>query len=157
MKHGLKKHNGFTLIELMIVIAIVGIITSIAYPSYQGFVKSSSRGSAQADLMALAAAMERHKAANYTYNGAAEAAANTGKPAVFHAHSPSGEPVANKKYDLTIDSVTASGNGYVIIATPASGTAQIDDGKLYFYSDGRKAWDKDNSNTLASSEYCWGC
>lgn len=157
MTTGITHKKGFTLIELMIVIAIVGIITSIAYPSYQGFLKNSNRSAAQSDLMALAAAMERHKAANYTYNGAAESAANTGKPAVFHAHSPSSELAANKKYDLTIDSVTASGNGYVIIATPTSGTSQAGDGKVYFYSDGRKAWDKDDNNTLGTSEYCWGC
>ncbi|GAC14425.1 type IV pilin protein [Aliiglaciecola lipolytica] len=149
--------SGFTLIELMIVVAIIGIITSIAYPSYQGFLKTSNRGAAQSDLMALAAAMERHKAANYTYKGAAESNADTGKPAIFHTYSPSSEPVANKKYDLTIESVSASGNSYLITAKPVSGTSQAGDGNVYFYSDGRKAWDKDNSNSLSSSEYCWGC
>ncbi len=54
--------KGFTLIELMISVAIIGIITSIAYPSYQGFIVSTNRSAAQADLMSLAAAMERHKA-----------------------------------------------------------------------------------------------
>ena len=152
-----RKYNGFTLIELMIVVAIVGIIASIAYPSYQGFLKSSHRGAAQSDLMALAAAMERHKAANYTYMGAAVSDADTGSPQVFHAHSPSSEPVTDKKYDLTIDSVSTSGTSYVIIATPVSGTSQQDDGALHFFSDGRKAWDKDDSNSLGTSEYCWGC
>lgn len=152
-----RKNSGFTLIELMIVVAIIGIIVSIAYPSYQGFLQNSNRGAAQADLMALAAAMQRHKAANYTYKGAAESDADTGKPQVFHAHSPSSEPLANKKYDLTIDSVSTSGTSFVIIASPVSGTSQQDDGDLYFYSDGRKAWDKDDNNTLGISEYCWGC
>ncbi|GAA0857990.1 type IV pilin protein [Aliiglaciecola litoralis] len=151
------KAKGFTLIELMIVIAIIGIVTSIAYPSYQGFLKSSNRSAAQADLMALAAAMERHKAANYSYKGAAESNSNTGAPEIFHAHSPSSEPAANRKYDLTIDSVSASGNSFVIIATPVNSTNQSGDGKLYFYSDGRKAWDKDDSNSLSTAEYCWGC
>ncbi|WJG08479.1 type IV pilin protein [Aliiglaciecola sp. LCG003] len=151
------KNSGFTLIELMIVVAIIGIITSIAYPSYQGFMKSSNRSAAQADLMALAAALERHKASSYTYKGAAESAGDTGKPAVFHAHSPSSEPLANKKYDLTIDSVSASGNSYLILAKPVASSAQSGDGTLYFYSDGRKAWDKNDSNSLSSDEYCWGC
>ena len=43
----------------MITVAIIGIIASIAYPSYQGFAVSTNRGAAQADLMSLAAAMER--------------------------------------------------------------------------------------------------
>ncbi|WP_342807225.1 type IV pilin protein [Alteromonas sp. M12] len=150
-------NQGFTLIELMIVVAIIGIITSIAYPSYQGFLKTSNRGAAQSDLMALAAAMERHKASTYSYKGAAESAADTGKPAIFHDYSPSSEPAANKKYNLTIESVSTSGNSYMITATPVSGTSQAADGNIYFYSDGRKAWDKDNSSSLSSSEYCWGC
>lgn len=151
------KAKGFTLIELMIVVAIVGIITSIAYPSYIGFVKNGKRSAAQADLMALAAAMQRHKAGNYSYKGAASGGGNTGAPAVFHAHSPSSEPVANKQYSLTIDSVNASGTSYVLLATPVSGTPQSDDGKLYYYSDGRKGWDKNNNGNLESSEYCWKC
>ncbi|MEP4891422.1 MAG: type IV pilin protein [Aliiglaciecola sp.] len=150
-------NKGFTLIELMIVVAIIGIITSIAYPSYQGYLKTSNRGAAQSDLMALAAAMERHKASTYTYKGAAESAADTGKPAIFHQHSPSSEPAAKKKYDLTIETVSASGSSYMITATPVTGTSQAGDGNVYFYSDGRKAWDKDNSSSLSSSEYCWGC
>ena len=59
--------QGFTLVELMIVVAIVGILSMLAYPSYQGFIKGSNRSAAQADLMSLAAAMERHKAASYRY------------------------------------------------------------------------------------------
>ena len=69
------------MIELMIVVAIIGIIATVAYPSYQGFIKSASRSAAQADLMSLAAALERHKAASYTYEAAAVLAADTGKPA----------------------------------------------------------------------------
>ncbi|MBC3765445.1 type IV pilin protein [Neptunicella marina] len=151
------RDNGFTLIELMIVVAIVGIITSIAYPSYMGFVKNGKRSAAQADLMALAAAMQRHKAGNYNYKGAAAGGADTGAPSIFHAYSPSSEPASEKQYNLTIDSVNASGTSYVLLATPVSGTAQADDGKLYYFSDGRKGWDKNNNGTLASSEYCWKC
>ena len=55
-----EKYKGFSLIELMIVVAIVGILASIAYPSYQSFMTDGYRGSAQADMLAFAAAMERH-------------------------------------------------------------------------------------------------
>ncbi|MDN4503875.1 type IV pilin protein [Alteromonadaceae bacterium BrNp21-10] len=151
------KNKGFTLIELMIVVAIVGIITSIAYPTYMGFVKNGTRSAAQSDLMALAAAMQRHKAANFSYEGAADGGANTGAPAVFHAHSPSSEPVANKQYSLTISTVTGNGTSYLLLATPVSGTAQASDGKLYYFSDGRKGWDKNNDGTLGNAEYCWKC
>jgi type IV pilus assembly protein PilE len=55
----MKLSNGFTLTELMIAVAIVGIITSVAYPSYLNFLTGSRRSVAQADLVAFAAAMER--------------------------------------------------------------------------------------------------
>ncbi|ONF44733.1 pilus assembly protein PilE [Marinobacter lutaoensis] len=58
---------GFTLIELMIVVAIIGIIAAIAYPSYQEHVRKTRRATAQADLMELAQWMERQYAPDYSY------------------------------------------------------------------------------------------
>lgn len=150
-----KSNRGFTLVELMIVVAIIGIVTTIAYPSYQGFIKSSNRAAAQADLMGLGAAMERHKAATYSYKAAAVLAADTGKPAIFHAHSPAAEPYANRAYDLTISSST--GTAYLVEAKPKSGGTQAGDGSLFLYSDGRRAWDMNNNGSISSSEYCWKC
>lgn len=51
--------KGFTLIEVMIVVAIVAIVATIAYPSYQRYVQQSYRAQAQADLMEIAQFMER--------------------------------------------------------------------------------------------------
>ena len=147
--------KGFSLIELMISVAIVGIIASIAYPSYQGVVVSTNRGAAQADLMSLAAALERHKAAIFSYKAAADSAADTGKPSIFHQHSPSAELYANRKYDLYISA--SSGSTYAIEARPVTGTPQAGDGKVAFYSDGRRAWDANNNGTFSTTEYCWSC
>ncbi len=62
---------GFTLIELMIVVAIVGILAAIAYPSYQGHVIKTRRGSAQGCLLELAQFMDRYYTTNMAYTGAA--------------------------------------------------------------------------------------
>lgn len=149
------KVKGFTLVELMITVAIVGIISAIAFPSYQGFIKSTNRGAAQADLMSLASALERHKAASFTYKAAAESSADTGKPEIFHQHSPSNEPYDDRQYDLYISE--ASGSAYVIEARPLTSGLQASDGKLAFYSDGRRAWDENNNGSIGSDEYCWNC
>jgi len=62
--------KGFTLLELMIVITIIAILASIAFPSYQESVKKSRRGAAKADLVELANLMERYFTENNTYIGA---------------------------------------------------------------------------------------
>ena len=147
--------KGFSLIELMIAITIIGIITAIAYPSYQGFMVDTNRGAVQADLVSLAAAMERHKAASFSYKAAAVSAADTGKPDIYHKHSPSAEPYADRKYDLYISE--SSGSAYLLEAKPVTGTPQAGNGNLAFYSDGRRAWDANNNGTYNTSEFCWSC
>lgn len=67
------RNKGFTLIEVMIVVAIVGILASIAYPSYQEHVRSARRTAAQGCLMEQTHAIERFYSANMTYEDAEDA------------------------------------------------------------------------------------
>lgn len=134
----IRKHKnaaGFTLIELMIVVAIIGIIAAIAYPSYQSQVDRTRRVDGQGALMEMAAAMERHFAGNNSYLEAATGGANTGAPAIFPTEAPlSGD---TKYYDLTIQAATAT--TYTLRATPKG--AQAGDGVLELDSTGVKRWD----------------
>jgi len=153
----MKLEQGFTLIELMIAVVVVGIIVSIGYPSYQSIMTGTHRGTAQADLMSFASAMERHYATTFSYSGAATSGGDTGSPSIFTAYSPSTESAANKKYTLTIQSVGTDGSSYELRAVPVSGSSQAKDGTLYIFSDGRKAWDQNSDGSIAASEYCWSC
>jgi type IV pilus assembly protein PilE len=68
MINTLRRDHGFTLIELMIVVAIIGILAAIAYPSYQQYVERTRRSLAQADLLELVQVMERRYSATFDYS-----------------------------------------------------------------------------------------
>jgi type IV pilus assembly protein PilE len=86
--------GGFTLIELMIVVAVIAILVAIAYPAYDNYVRKTYRADAQADLMEAASYMERYYTENNTYVGAA----------LPYSQTPHG---GNARYNITL--VTAAG------------------------------------------------
>lgn len=60
--------KGFTLVELMVVVAILGVITAIAYPSYVEFVRKSNRSEAKAELSDVAQRLQRCYTTYAAYN-----------------------------------------------------------------------------------------
>lgn len=108
----MKKQSGITLIELMIVVVIIGILATIALPSYRQYIERTRAGDAQSALMSLANAMERYHTQNGTYVGAA-----VGTGGIFPAEAPlDGD---NKFYDLKIESATV--NAYELLAEAKNG------------------------------------
>ncbi|MFU8817082.1 MAG: type IV pilin protein [Pseudomonadales bacterium] len=64
------REAGFTLVELMIAVAILAIIAAVAMPIYNQYTQRTFRAEAQADLMNCAQGMERYAAVNFDYEGA---------------------------------------------------------------------------------------
>src|SRR5690554_2337838 len=95
-----RRSSGFTLIELMIVVAIVGILAAIAYPSYQRYVQDSRRSDARANLLQLAQFMERYYTANGRYVDG-----NGNAPALPFTEAP--RDGNDKYYDLRLTGVDA--------------------------------------------------
>lgn len=149
MGFGSRSNQGFTLIEVMIVVAIVGILAAVAYPSYQEHVKSARRAEAQSALMGLASAMERHFTVNNSYKGAGAGGGDTGAPVIYYDQVPNGGGTAY--YNLTIAS--ASDTAFVVQASPVN--AQAGDGFLDINNQGVRRWDKDNSGNIGSGETGW--
>ncbi|WP_081849594.1 type IV pilin protein [Marinobacter nitratireducens] len=143
------RQKGFTLIELMIVVVIIGVIAAFAYPSYVEYGERTRRSDAQGALLEFAAAMERHYATANSYEGAATGGGDTGSPGIFPDEAPlEGN---NKFYDLTI--TAASGTGYTLRATPKG--VQAGNGILELDSTGARRWDEDNSGGFGTGENDW--
>ena len=97
-----RETRGYSLVELMVVVAIIGIISAIAYPSYQSYMSDTYRGQAIADLEVCSMALERYYSDDFTYVGAV---IDDSAGSLCPNTSPSS---GNTQYDLTLVAATAS-------------------------------------------------
>ena len=128
------RNQGFSLIELLVAVVIVGILAAIAVPSYQSHIIKASRAAAQTELLELASLQEKiylnsnAYTANMTTAYTGNSTGGLGKTTGL---------TNDGKYTLT---VVSPGQTYTITATPVAGTTQAGDGNITISENGQRLW-----------------
>ncbi|PKG36664.1 type IV pilin protein [Psychrobacter sp. Sarcosine-3u-12] len=127
-KEIIKNQRGFTLIEMMIVVAIIGVLAAIAYPSYQQYVIKTKRTDMMSEMQNIASEIESRKLAQGSYS-AISAAVKTNFATAYPRQG-------TALYDVTINPTPLTPpnniltNKWIITATPRTGGQMANDGNL---------------------------
>ena len=103
---------GFSLIELLIVMAVVGILIAVSMPSYRAYIERAQRASAKVTLLDAAQFMERYRSNNFSY------ADSNGNPPSLPAALVKSPAQGAKRYDISLS--VPSPNAFVLTATPSA-------------------------------------
>jgi len=135
--------GGFTLVEIMIVVAIVGILTAIALPTYQDYVRRSKRAEARAALFQAAQWLERVATASGRYLTTAQV---DDFPSALAT-------VPSASYTITLGDTDTGGTRYTLTATPLHGQASDKCGGFTLMHSGTRGLTGSASDELRSE--CW--
>ena len=138
---------GFTLVELMITVAVIAILGGIAYPSYQAYIRRAARAEARAVVLDIAQKQERYYSSNNSY--LAIAAPTTAAPTGWQNFT-GGTAMAARKYDISV-AIAGGGTSYTITAAPGNGYTESDCGTYTLTSANVRA----NSGNARPSAECW--
>lgn len=138
----MNKNKGFTLIELMIVVAIIAILAAIAYPSYTQYKIRTNRADIQTEMMRIAQRLQSFYVINHNYTSATLDNGTTSQD----------YPASNPVYSITL---VPTGQTYILTAAPKSGTVQASNGSVILDSNGRKCWTKTTTPCTLSNTSNW--
>jgi type IV pilus assembly protein PilE len=128
-----RKQLGFTLIEIMIVVAIIGILSAIAYPSYKTYTVKSNRAAAQAFMLNVANREEQYLLDARDY---AVITSNDEFNTILKMGTMPTD--VSKYYTIRVAQIASKARTFRITATPISGTIQAADSILTLDNDGTK-------------------
>ena len=140
-REAIVKQQGITLIELLITVAIVGILASIAVPSYMSYTRSSNRTDATQAMTLDAQALERCYSQNFTYLGCATAPVGAA-------------PSSQGFYTVTIAVPTAS--SFLITAVPLKAPQTGDSNCAQFTLNSAGTQGATNNGGTVTTQSCWG-
>ena len=140
------KNDGFTLIELMIVVAIIGILAAIAYPSYTQYTIRTKRVDAQSEMLFIAQRMQTYKAANGTFKDATVTTVYGGTVTPKQGTA---------LYDLAFSPSPTTANGWTLVATPIAGKAQSGNGAMTLTDSGVQCWYKEKDTFTVGTDTCY--
>jgi type IV pilus assembly protein PilE len=141
-------HRGFTLIELMIVVAIVAILASVAYPSYLESVRKSRRAEARAQLMETAQYMERFYSQNDSFKRAVGATADMTLPSALTSVPRQGA----QTYEISFVTGTLTASAFNLQAVPTGPMHGDRCGTLKLDNTGLRQIENANGVTVSD---CW--
>lgn len=153
----LRRMNGFSLIELMVAVAIIGILAAIALPSYSNYIVKASRETAQAELLELAGTQEKIYLNSNAYTSKVTDA-YTGKTDT-DATNPGGlgrtsGTTTDGKYTITLDIVEPA-QTFKLMAKPVAGKKQEGNGCITIDQSGKREWHDGYDNCDAPAPKAW--
>ena len=136
----MKKSKGFTLVELMIVMAIIAVLSMVALPSYRSYVVRASREAAQTEMMQMAALQEKIYLNANSYSVAADIIGTAYNGQAAGGLGKTGNVSQDQKYTFTCPAAACTAQAFAIIATPVAGSTQVGDGAITIDSTGLRQW-----------------